>query len=217
MKEDDVGDRLNELMQANPLYRGRGGQSALGKKTGVPQPTINRILGKKSTPEMGTLAKLAHEFNVTTDWLLTGREPKHSIDYVQLDRNKVPTAVFEAKNQSSLTEEEARSQAEQYVDALLPAYVQDAIAAIREAYKRDAPRETFDAVRVLFSQLRAPESGKLTPLKKDEAVKSSPAMQSISEQAARAMEDAESHLATRTEEKRAARRVGEKRSKNIRH
>jgi transcriptional regulator with XRE-family HTH domain len=102
-------------------------------------------------------------------------------------------------------------------DADLPPYVSDAMMAIQKAYHDDVPREVFDAVRVLFSQLKSSDSGKLTPLKKDEAVKSSPAMQSIKEQAERAQKDAESHLATRTEEKRAARRVGEKRSKNIRH
>jgi transcriptional regulator with XRE-family HTH domain len=215
MKDEDVGDRLNDLMQAHPLYRGRGGQSALGKRTGVPQPTINRILGKKSVPEMGTLSKLATEFDVTTDWLLTGREPKYNADAVHVGKDGSARAV--QTKQVSAANELAHSRPPPDGDEFLPDYVKEALSAIRDAYERNAPRETFDAVRVLFSQLRASESGKLTPPKKDEAVKSSPAMQSISEQAARAMEDAESHLATRTEGKRAARRVGEKRSKNIRH
>jgi transcriptional regulator with XRE-family HTH domain len=98
-----------------------------------------------------------------------------------------------------------------------PAYVQDAQKALLEAFHANAPREVFDAVRVLFSQLKPAATGKLDTPEKDEAVKSSPAMQSIQTQAERAMEDAESHLATRTEDKRAARRVGDKRSKNIRH
>jgi hypothetical protein len=102
-------------------------------------------------------------------------------------------------------------------DSELPSYVLDAIMAVRKAYIDKVPREVFDAVRVLFSQLHNPESGKLTPPKKDEAVGSSDAMQSISGQAKRVMEDAESHLATRSGDKRAARADGGKRSKNIRH
>lgn len=72
---DDIGTRLDGLMQAHPLYRGRG-QSALSRRTGVPQPTINRILKNQSVPEMGTVVKLAEVFDVTCEWLLTGRGPK---------------------------------------------------------------------------------------------------------------------------------------------
>lgn len=71
----DIGDRLNELMQEHPHYRGRG-QSALARDTGVPQPTINRILSNKSVPEMATVIKIALRFNVMCEWLLTGRGPK---------------------------------------------------------------------------------------------------------------------------------------------
>lgn len=76
---EDIGDRLDGLMQAHPLYRGRG-QSSLSRNTGVPQPTINRILTNKSVPEMGTIAKLAVAFDVTCEWLLTGRGPKYVAD-----------------------------------------------------------------------------------------------------------------------------------------
>ncbi|CAB3730627.1 helix-turn-helix domain-containing protein [Paraburkholderia rhynchosiae] len=211
MKED-VGDRLNELMQAHPLYRGRGGQSALGKKTGVPQPTINRILGKKSLPELGTLSKLAIEFGVTTDWLMTGRPPKFIADIVLTDSAGNVTLV-EAKQHR----QDRRAVEKMAAEQALPEYVSEAIAAIHKAYADNVPREAFDAVRVLFSQLKPSVGGTITPPNKDEAVKSSTAMQSIRETAERAQKDAESHLATRTEDQRAARRIGEKRSKNIRH
>lgn len=76
---EDIGDRLDGLMQAHPLYRGRG-QSALSRNTGVPQSTIARILSNKSIPEMGTIVKLAEAFDVTCEWLLTGRGPKFIAD-----------------------------------------------------------------------------------------------------------------------------------------
>jgi transcriptional regulator with XRE-family HTH domain len=76
---ETIGNRLDELMQAHPLYRGRG-QSSLARNTGVPQPTINRILSNKSVPEMATVVKLAEEFDVTCEWLLTGRGPKFIAD-----------------------------------------------------------------------------------------------------------------------------------------
>lgn len=75
----DVGNRLNELMQGHPLYRGRG-QSALSTDAGVPQATISRILANKSVPEMATAIKLAKKFKVTCEWLLTGRGPKFIAD-----------------------------------------------------------------------------------------------------------------------------------------
>ena len=49
-------------------------QAALARLSGVPQPTINRILkgsGKKG-PESGTLTKLAAACNVTFEWLHEG-------------------------------------------------------------------------------------------------------------------------------------------------
>lgn len=53
-------------------------QSALSRASGVPQPTINRILngvGKKG-PEAHTLVQLAAACNVTFDWLHEGIEPR---------------------------------------------------------------------------------------------------------------------------------------------
>jgi transcriptional regulator with XRE-family HTH domain len=72
-----VGDRLDELMKAHPEYSTGRNQSALSRKVDVPQPTISRILKGDSTPETKTVTKLALEFGVTTEWLLTGRGPKH--------------------------------------------------------------------------------------------------------------------------------------------
>ncbi|WP_333998264.1 helix-turn-helix transcriptional regulator [Burkholderia orbicola] len=81
--ERGFGDRLDELMQDNSLYAGNRGQSALARASGVPQPTISRILKKKAAPEMETVAKLAVALNVTCEWLLTERGPKYIKDMQQ--------------------------------------------------------------------------------------------------------------------------------------
>ncbi|MYM89695.1 helix-turn-helix domain-containing protein [Rugamonas sp. FT82W] len=70
----DIASRLDEAMKG----AGFTTQSALARASGVPQPTINRILkgvGKKG-PETQTLAQLAATCNVTFEWLHEGREPR---------------------------------------------------------------------------------------------------------------------------------------------
>ncbi|RFP32450.1 helix-turn-helix transcriptional regulator [Duganella sp. BJB476] len=65
-----IATRLDEAMQAARITS----QSALARASGVPQPTINRILkgpGKKG-PETATIAKLAAACNVTFEWLHEG-------------------------------------------------------------------------------------------------------------------------------------------------
>lgn len=56
-------------------------QSALARISGVPQPTINRILkgGGKKGPETATVKKLAEALRVRFEWLMEGRGPmEHS-------------------------------------------------------------------------------------------------------------------------------------------
>lgn len=96
--ERGFGDRLDELMQANSLYAGNRGQSALARASGVPQPTISRILKKKAAPEMETVAKLAVALNVTCEWLLTERGPKYIKDVHQsVVVNPEPNVTDETK------------------------------------------------------------------------------------------------------------------------
>ncbi|WP_377701192.1 XRE family transcriptional regulator [Pseudoduganella sp. UC29_71] len=66
----DISSRLESAMKA----AGYESQSALARASGVPQPTINRILngvGKKG-PEAHTLVQLAAALNVTFEWLHEG-------------------------------------------------------------------------------------------------------------------------------------------------
>ncbi|MFZ6647745.1 LexA family transcriptional regulator [Undibacterium sp. TJN25] len=62
--------RLETAMQA----AGFASQSALSRASGVPQPTINRILNAVGTkgPETETLRKLASACNVSFEWLHEG-------------------------------------------------------------------------------------------------------------------------------------------------
>lgn len=68
-----IANRLDEAMQA----AGIPSQSALARASGIPQPTINRILkgvGKKG-PEAHTVAELAKACNVSFTWLFEGVGP----------------------------------------------------------------------------------------------------------------------------------------------
>lgn len=57
------------------------GQSALSRLSGVPQPTIARVLkGTTDTPELGTVKKLAAALGVTVTWLIEG--PDDPVEYL---------------------------------------------------------------------------------------------------------------------------------------
>ena len=66
----NIANRLDIAMRE----AGFDSQSALSRASGVPQPTINRILKSVGTrgPEAATLQKLALACNVTFDWLHEG-------------------------------------------------------------------------------------------------------------------------------------------------
>jgi phage repressor protein C with HTH and peptisase S24 domain len=69
----NISTRLDKAMH----QAGIPSQSALARASGVPQPTINRILkgtGKKG-PETNTIAALAAACNVAAQWLTDGTGP----------------------------------------------------------------------------------------------------------------------------------------------
>ncbi len=68
----NISDRLDLLMK----LRNIGSQSALARSSGVPQPTINRILkGTTSSPDVPTLQKLATALESNVNWLAEGLGP----------------------------------------------------------------------------------------------------------------------------------------------
>lgn len=63
-----IAARLRAKMTEKKL-----GENELGRRSGVPQPTIHRILnGDSNTPRKGTVEKLSRCLGVTPEWLLFG-------------------------------------------------------------------------------------------------------------------------------------------------
>ena len=59
----DLHNKLSKLMRASGIS-----QSALSRATGVPQPTINRILNESiREPRYDSVVRLAHFFDVTPE------------------------------------------------------------------------------------------------------------------------------------------------------
>lgn len=142
---ENIGDRLDGLMQAHPLYRGRG-QSALARNTGVPQPTINRILSNKSVPEMATVVKLAEAFNVTCEWLLTGRGPKFIAEINE-------AMQFANVLRSGLPESSEREK--------LPDDVTKALQSVLSAFRQGADMRSADIRTIIWYALTPMESGNI--------------------------------------------------------
>ncbi|KWK74117.1 helix-turn-helix domain-containing protein [Burkholderia ubonensis] len=130
-----VGDRLRELLHAHPNY-GERGQSKLSRDTGVPQPTISRILRGGSVPELETLAALAIPFGVTCEWLLTERGPK-----------------FVAELYTSQPHEHAAETAR-----ALPPNAQKLISEIKRASEAGVPEDAFAAVMTLLRLIPAQQN-----------------------------------------------------------
>jgi SOS-response transcriptional repressor LexA len=60
-------------------------ESELGRRSTVPQPTINRILsGESSSPRRPTVEKLAKALRVAPDWLMFGGEDARSSSNVSM-------------------------------------------------------------------------------------------------------------------------------------
>jgi phage repressor protein C with HTH and peptisase S24 domain len=72
-KPTAIAERLNAAMKA----AGYPSQSALSRSSGVPQPTINRILNGvgRGAPAVETLTALADACNVQVGWLMDGVGP----------------------------------------------------------------------------------------------------------------------------------------------
>ncbi|MBZ5793885.1 helix-turn-helix domain-containing protein [Burkholderia contaminans] len=130
-----VGDRLRELLHAHPNY-GERGQSKLSRDTGVPQPTISRILRGGSVPELETLAALAIPFGVTCEWLLTERGPKFVAELYASQPNERATEATRA----------------------LPPNAQKLVSEIKRASEAGVPEDAFAAIMTLLKLMSAQHS-----------------------------------------------------------
>lgn len=114
----EIGRRLDEAMRA----RGVESQSALSRASGVPQPTINRILkgGGVKGPESATVRKLADALTVSFLWLYEGRG---SMDERTPVREDVMELVYVTKRemrlltQYRLSDERGQEEIEETADA----------------------------------------------------------------------------------------------------
>lgn len=87
----DIASRLDTAMKA----AGIESQAGLARASGIPQPTVNRILkgvGKKG-PEAHTIASLARAVNVSFEWLHEGKGPMERTPEVAHDEGSVVQAV----------------------------------------------------------------------------------------------------------------------------
>lgn len=157
-----VGDRLDELMQAHSHYSGRRGQSALSRKTGVSQPTISRILKGNGTPELGNITKLAVEFGVTVEWLLSERAPKYQAEVRALAPPKQAgqVAPIEENPRSRQTISEDYSE---LVSAILSAAV--------EAERLGVPEQRLNDVLEILKSLRDTQKSALAAIQKIDAMR----------------------------------------------
>jgi transcriptional regulator with XRE-family HTH domain len=74
----EFSKRLNDLCDVAglpPKYQGR--QQALAKIFDVSQKGARRWLEAEAFPTWDKLIRIAKMWNITIDWLMTGREPKH--------------------------------------------------------------------------------------------------------------------------------------------
>jgi transcriptional regulator with XRE-family HTH domain len=160
-----IGDRLDELMQAHPHYSGRRGQSALARKTGVSQPTISRILKGSGTPELGNVTKLAVEFGVTVEWLLSEREPKYQAEV----RAKSGQIMEGLRKQDAV---QARSDVSGTPSARYSELVSAIVEAAVEAEALGVPAERLNDVREILESLRDAQKAALAAIQKIDKMQS---------------------------------------------
>ncbi|WMI81797.1 helix-turn-helix domain-containing protein [Anaerotignum sp. MB30-C6] len=80
----DTVDRILKLMENNQMK-----QADLARVAGARSSSVSDWLNRKSTSYTKYLDKIANHFGVTTDYLLTGKEPEPNIKVVDEDDNLV--------------------------------------------------------------------------------------------------------------------------------
>ncbi|MGA5587143.1 LexA family protein [Pseudomonas siliginis] len=81
-----IGKRIAQRMAELQLSEGE-----LGRRSGVPQPTIHRIItGESLSPRQANVEKIAKSLSVTADWLWTGTTA------AQFLKNGIPSSLGES-------------------------------------------------------------------------------------------------------------------------
>lgn len=99
-------------------------ESETGRRSGVPQPTINRILsGESSSPRRATVEKLAKALKVSPDWLMFGGR-EDGVD-VNVEMALQPTRSFSYPEISWVQAGSAREAVDMGNVALCPQHSSD--------------------------------------------------------------------------------------------
>lgn len=69
---DSIGQRVIECRKESNMI-----QAELIRKSGLSFQTIVNLEKGYHVPDITTVLKVCEVFGVTSDWLLTGKEPKH--------------------------------------------------------------------------------------------------------------------------------------------
>ncbi len=76
MNKTGIGEKLRDLMDSDLSVQGN--ENALARRSGVPQPTIHRILtGESQDPRRSTIEKIASYFGVAADDFYKNAPIKH--------------------------------------------------------------------------------------------------------------------------------------------
>lgn len=90
-----IGERLDQAMKA----AGVRSQSELSRRSGVPQPTINRILKGPGAPEASTALKIAKSLGINFVWLMQGDGPMWASDLTNESLTPVELSLIEVYRQ----------------------------------------------------------------------------------------------------------------------
>jgi len=81
---------------ATKMHDKKWSEGELGRRSGVPQPTINRITsGESQSPRRNNIEKLARSLGVTPEWLLFGGPYDGGAEAGPGTRRKVPVVSWE--------------------------------------------------------------------------------------------------------------------------
>lgn len=80
-RSDKAGfaSRLHEICNERDLPRERGRQSALAKIFALTPNAVRKWLNGEGMPELETVIAIAKWADVNTEWLMSGRGPKHGL------------------------------------------------------------------------------------------------------------------------------------------